>query len=585
YPEGQDEIVSVFTTADQSFDWEVSEFVVPEPEKLVVYEVLIRDFTDNQDIKTVTDTLSYLKRLGINAIELMPFNEFEGNDSWGYNPSFYFATDKAYGTVEDYKTFIDECHKEGIAVIMDMVLNHSYGQSPFARMYLGEDGKPFNNPWYNTDSNIENPGLSWGYDFNHESLETQALVDSVCSYWINEYKVDGFRFDFTKGFSNTPYPIDGDEWANGPDPDRIRILKRMADEIWKRKSDAVVMFEHLADNAEEKELANHGILMWGNANHNYNEATMGYNEGTKSDLSWTSYKKRGWNEPHIVNYMESHDEERLMYKNLQYGNSEGDYDVTDLKTALRRTEAAAVFFIPVPGPKMIWQFGELGFDLSINRCTDGSVSDECRLAQKPAKWEYMNDEDRMRLYSVYQLLNEMKINEPVFATNDFDLEVGGALKRIELNMSGTDVRIIGNFGVTKASIKPNFSTTGKWYNIFARDSMQVTDMDMEILLQPGEYVMYSQKKLSGFDTHTSVEDGLEETLLHISPNPFRFDVTISLEGSSGRYELYNITGMKVKSGQLYQQQSTLNWGDLPSGHYILRINVDNKVLVKKMIKR
>ncbi|WP_262327671.1 alpha-amylase family glycosyl hydrolase [Carboxylicivirga litoralis] len=583
YPEGQDEIVSVFTTADQSFDWEINEFVVPDPEKLVVYEMLIRDFTDNQDVKTITDTLSYLKRLGVNAIELMPFNEFEGNDSWGYNPSFYFATDKAYGLIEDYKTFIDECHKEGIAVIMDMVLNHSYGQSPFARMYLGEDGKPLDNPWYNTDHNMAEPAAQWGYDFNHESIETQALVDSICSYWMSEYNIDGFRFDFTKGFTNTSYPA-GD-WASAYDASRIEILKRMADEIWKRKSDAIVMFEHLSDNDEETELANHGILLWGNANHNYNEATMGYTEENKSDLSWTSYKQRGWNDAHVVNYMESHDEERLMYKNLQYGNSDGDYDVTELKTALKRCEAAAVFFIPIPGPKMIWQFGELGFDLSINRCTDGTVSDDCRLAQKPAMWQYKDDEDRMHLYSVYQLLNEMKTNEGVFSTNDFTLDVGGAMKRIELNMSGTDVRIIGNFGVTKAAIQPKFSTTGKWYNIFAKDSMQVTDANMEIMLQPGEYVMYSQKKLSGFDTNTSVDDAMEKAKFEVSPNPFTSEVAIAFEGSSGRYELYNITGMKVKSGQLYEQQSTLNWSDLPSGHYILRIEVDNQVIVKKLIKR
>ncbi len=581
YPDGQDEIVSVFTTADQTFNWEVPGFVAPEPDKLIVYEVLIRDFTDNQDIKTITDTLSYLKRLGVNAIELMPFNEFEGNDSWGYNPSFYFATDKAYGTVEDYKIFIDECHKEGIAVIMDMVLNHSYGQSPFARMYLGEDGKPLNNPWYNTDHNMAEPAAQWGYDFNHESIHTQELIDSICSYWMSEYKIDGFRFDFTKGFTNTPYPV-GD-WASKYDADRIAILKRMASAIWYRKDDALVIFEHLSENSEEKELSNHGngILFWGNANHDYNEATMGY----PSNLRWVSYEERGWDVPGIINYMESHDEERLMYKNLQYGNSEGDYFVRDLKTALRRCEAAAAFFIPVPGPKMIWQFGELGFDLSINRCTDGSVSDDCRLSPKPAKWEYVDDEDRMRLFSVYQWLNELKTNEPVFATDDFTLNVANATKRIELNMSGSDVRIIGNFGVEAASITPNFSTKGKWYNIFVKDSLQVNDTQMEVMLQPGEYVIYSQKKLSGFDTHTSSKDDLIEKQLVVSPNPFSSEVSISFDGQGHRYELYNVTGARVKSGQLNQQRLTFNWSDLPSGHYIIRLEVDNEVLIKKLLKR
>jgi len=588
YPEGKaDGIVSVLSTAGNTFNWQVQNFKVPEPEKLVVYEVLIRDFTANQDIKTITDTLSYLKRLGVNAVELMPFNEFEGNDSWGYNPSFYFATDKAYGTVDDYKIFIDECHKNGMAVIMDMVFNHSYSQSPFAQMYLGSDGKPLNNPWYNTEHNMAEPAAQWGYDFNHESKHTQALVDSVCHYWMTEYKIDGFRFDFTKGFTNTSYGV-GD-WASAYDASRITILKRMASEIWKVKNDALVIFEHLSDNAEEKELAHHGngILMWGNANHNYNEATMGYHEGDKSDLSWTSYKKREWSKPHIVNYMESHDEERLMYKNLQYGNSNGNYDVTDLNTALKRCEAAAAFLIPVPGPKMIWQFGELGFELSINRCTDGSVKEDCRLSQKPPKWEYQKDASRQRLFSVYQRLIELKKNEPVFSTPDYTMDVAGAVKQMALNHAGSDVRIVGNFGVTAADVKPGFSATGKWYNIFAADSIVVSNKDMTIRFQPGEYAIYSQKKLSGFDTFTSVEDGkVMADQVVVSPNPFSAELRIrtTLSGPVN-YGLYSLTGAKVKQGVLEQRTISLHWNDLPPGHYILRLRNSEQVVVKKLIKR
>lgn len=255
------------------------------------------------------DKIGYLKTLGVNAIELMPFNEFEGNDSWGYNPSFYFATDKAYGTSNDFKTFIDACHTNGIAVIMDIVLNHSYGQSPMVRMYQNGDRVSSENPWYNTVS--PNTSYSWGYDFNHESSYTKRFVDSVCAYWMKEYKIDGFRFDFTKGFTNTPG--DGQQY----DPSRIKVLKRIADEIRKRKSNAIIIFEHLADNSEERELSDYGILLWGNMNYNTNEATMGWGEESgggslKGDLSRASYKNRGWNKPNLVSYMESHDEERII---------------------------------------------------------------------------------------------------------------------------------------------------------------------------------------------------------------------------------------------------------------------------------
>ena len=200
----------VVTTKQDNYQWKVENFTVPNPENLVIYEILIRDFTDQRKIAGVQGKLPYLRELGINAIELMPFNEFEGSDGWGYNPSFYFAPENSYGTSADFKAFIDECHVNGMAVIMDIVLNHSYGQSPMVRMYQSGSTVTADNPWYNVKSNFANPDAQWGYDFNHESPYTQAFVDSVCSYWMKEYKIDGYRFDFTKGFSNTPYPATGD---------------------------------------------------------------------------------------------------------------------------------------------------------------------------------------------------------------------------------------------------------------------------------------------------------------------------------------------------------------------------------------
>ena len=78
---------------------------------------------------------NYIERLEINAIELMPTNEFEGNSSWGYNPNYYFAPDKYYGPRNNFKAFVDACHERGIAVIIDLVLNHAYGSCPFVQMY------------------------------------------------------------------------------------------------------------------------------------------------------------------------------------------------------------------------------------------------------------------------------------------------------------------------------------------------------------------------------------------------------------------------------------------------------------------
>lgn len=283
YPTGKTfNIVSVFQTAQPEFEWEVNDFEKPPKESLIIYELLIRDFVDTHHYQTLIDTLDYLENLGVTAIELMPVSEFEGNSSWGYNPMVYFAPDKYHGTKNDLKEFIDEAHKRGMAVILDIVLNHAYGLNPMVQMYWdGPNNRPAaNNPWFNVES--PNPVFAWGNDFNHESQHTKDFVDRVNSYWLTEYKFDGFRFDFTKGFTNTP----GD--GGGFDAARIRILKRMADEIWKVDQDAYVILEHFAPNSEEEELSDYGIMIWGNINSNYNEATMGYHEGFKSNFSGVS---------------------------------------------------------------------------------------------------------------------------------------------------------------------------------------------------------------------------------------------------------------------------------------------------------
>ena len=132
YPTGKAEgIVSVLQTGQTAYNWKVKNFERPASEQLVIYEMLIRDFTEEHTFNAAKEKLEYLKNLGVNAIELMPVNEFEGNTSWGYNPSFYFAVDKYYGTKNDLRAFVDECHSQGMAVIIDLVLNHSFGQSPF----------------------------------------------------------------------------------------------------------------------------------------------------------------------------------------------------------------------------------------------------------------------------------------------------------------------------------------------------------------------------------------------------------------------------------------------------------------------
>ena len=144
-------IVSVLQTNAPAYNWAINNFSRPDKRNLVVYELLLRDFLAAHDWKTLRDTLSYLKTMGVNAIEIMPFNEFEGNESWGYNPDYFLAPDKYYGPKNTLKEFIDSCHSKGIAVLMDIALNHTTGLNPLAALYwnAATNQPAANNPWLN----------------------------------------------------------------------------------------------------------------------------------------------------------------------------------------------------------------------------------------------------------------------------------------------------------------------------------------------------------------------------------------------------------------------------------------------------
>ncbi|HWC54411.1 MAG TPA: alpha-amylase family glycosyl hydrolase, partial [Chitinophagaceae bacterium] len=338
-------VVSIVQTGQTAYNWQVTNFNRPDKRNLIIYELLLRDFVGNHDWNTLRDTLNYLKNLGVNAVEIMPFNEFEGNLSWGYNPDFYFAPDKYYGPSNTLKTFIDSCHKKGIAVIMDIALNHSFGLSPLVQLYWdAANNRPAaNNPWFNP---VAKHPYNVGYDMNHESLATRYFVSRVVEHWLTDYKIDGFRFDLAKGFTQTQTcdnngnNCDVNAWG-AYDASRIAIWKRYYDTLQLKSPGCYAILEHFAANTEETELSNYGMMLWGNMAYNYQQAAMGYN--TDWNFEGGIFTNRGWTNPYLVTYMESHDEERMMYKNLQYGNSSGSYNIKDLNTALKRIEMCGAF--------------------------------------------------------------------------------------------------------------------------------------------------------------------------------------------------------------------------------------------------
>ncbi len=576
YPTGKAEgIVGVVAPGADEYQWDVTNFTPPTNDKLVVYELLVRDFVSSHDIKNITKELDYLEELGITAIELMPVNEFEGNNSWGYNPSFYFAFDKYYGTSDNYKAFIDSCHVRGIAVIMDMVLNHAYFQCPLVKLYFdadaGEYGQPSaQNPWFNETA--PNTSYSWGADFNHESTHTQDFVKRVVEYWMTEYKIDGFRFDFTKGFTNTS----GDGYAY--DASRITTLKRIYNEIKSINSNAYMICEHFCASSEEKELANYGMMIWGNNNNAYMQCAMGWKDN--SSILSVSHNNKGWDYPNVMAYEESHDEERMMSKALRYGNSSNGYNVKDTATALDRIELNAAFFLTIPGPKMIWQFGELGYDYSIDY--------NGRTGEKPIRWDYYNDTDRRDVYDVYSKINKLRAKYDVFSSwNHSITEFSSTFtKRINIYSDDVNVAVIGNFDVASQWVEPNFSATGKWYEFFSGDSVDVTSTDMGVELQPGEYRLYSNKKLT-VDDVKDVElvdvPEIKAQEVKVFPNPVSNCLYVESEQTIDAVRLFNITGQLVKKQMCYSSKAQVIVSEIPAGTYLLQITGSNFNRVSKVV--
>ena len=578
FPAGAKQLVSAFQINKPEYAWKHKDFKVEDKNDLVIYEMLFRDFSMTKDIAGAIENFDYIKNLGVNAVELMPIQEFDGNLSWGYNPNHWFALDKAYGTREEYKKFIDLCHQNGIAVIVDVVYNHATGSHPWAKMWW--DGANSctaeNNPWFNV---LPTHPYNVYHDMNHENEMVKEHVKRSLEYLLTEYDVDGFRFDLTKGFTQKKTDPDVGAWGRY-DQSRVDILKGYADHIWSVNSDAVVIFEHLSDWDEEKVLAEHGIQLWRNVNHEYRTAVTG---GAGNFGNMYSTDPFGG----FVGYMESHDEERICYgagvdassvtwgicgtltnwssditmaadgvffsaKNVtfkaddmfkirkvgewndafNYGaktkgdklplNTEyeltlgsgsqdmavpaaGTYDVyfslaakkvwlmeagkrpadpsvtpgggaaeDPLTVAMRRAGASAAFFLTVPGPKMIWQFGEIGYDYSID------YND--RTGEKPVVTDqYMAVPARKALYDTYAALLKFRRENPRFFDSDasFTWTPTGTLKKITCTVDGKSFHVVGNFD------KKNVSYTvpsGTW-----TDYINGGTVSGNITLKEGEF--------------------------------------------------------------------------------------------------
>ncbi len=384
------------------YDWTATDFKAPAKTDLVIYEMLFRDFTGtegqsrgNGTVRAAIEKIPYLKQLGVNAVELLPINEFNGNNSWGYNPNFYFAPDKAYGTPQDYKEFIDLCHKEGIAVILDVVFNQSDWQHPWFRMYQAGS-----NPFFNATAPHAYSVLN---DWNQGYPLVERQWTDMLRFWLEEFRIDGFRFDLVKGLGdNDSYANSGDSGTNAYNKSRVERMKRLHAAMREVNPDAYFINENLATAKEENEMAEDGELNWANVNNAGCQFAMGYS--SDSNLNRMYAVKDNRTAGSTVAYLESHDEQRLAYKQIKWGVA-GVKD--NHRVAMQRCGAAAAQMILVPGSHMIWMFSEMGNDQNTKDNNGGNNT-----SPKKVNWSLLDDPDNAGLVESYRSMIALRLSNP-----------------------------------------------------------------------------------------------------------------------------------------------------------------------------
>ena len=471
YPQAADGYCTVIQTGRAPYAWSDAtlNFKRPDKNNLIIYELWIYDYTPFRSIPALAERLDYLETLGVNAIELMPVCEFDGNYNWGYSPNHYFALDKAYGSPDMLKAFVDECHKRGMAVILDMVFNHATGLNPMNKLYpYGTELK--DNPWFNvTPPHSDNVYEDWNHDF----VPAKTMFTRALQYWLREYKVDGYRMDLSHGLCGTTNNAVShimDYYEKG--------VKAVAE-------DAYFILEHWGSNmgSDRPKLVNAGMLCWENTNNAYCQTAMGW---LKDGDGFGNANKDGY-----VSYCESHDEERMQYKCKQWGNGAIK---TDEGVRLGRIAENVVFNVLLNGPHMIWQYEEIGFDFSINSSLDKpngtSNDDRCSKKPRPENRGYFQDSRRMAQYAKVAQACQLRTRllPEVFTGDPTTVSVGSG-KAVRTIQWGSDVFVVANFHATSA--QDATLPAGTWYDYYAGGTSVVGGTTLS--LHAGEVRIFTGK--------------------------------------------------------------------------------------------
>ncbi|MDE7179869.1 MAG: hypothetical protein K2N88_01545 [Muribaculaceae bacterium] len=548
-----------------AYDWKVKNFKGAPKNDLVIYELLFRDFTGtegralgNGTVRLAMEKLPYLKELGINAIELLPINEFNGNLSWGYNPNYYFALDKAYGTPQDYKEFIDKCHELGIAVILDVVFNQA-DNHPWYQLYPSTS-----NPFFNRTAPHAYSVLNdWNQGY---PLVRQQWYDMV-RFWLSEYNVDGFRFDLVKGLGNNDSYLNASEDAtNAYNASRVANMKAIHDAMREVNPDAYFINENLAGAKEENEMAADGELNWANVNNAGCQFAMGYSSSSNLQRMWAL--KDGRTAGSTVSYLESHDEQRLAYKQNQWGEVgvKGNH-----KVSMQRCGSAAAQMLMVPGSHMIWMFSEMGDAQNTKDANGGNNT-----SNKIVNWSLLDDPDNAGLARNYGELIRIRLDNPELFTDngDYTLAFSSWKQRTAYTTAGDkELYLVVNPSITAPVTVQNVKfkkSDNTAYHIASCsfDSEPSFDAAAKTITVPANcYAVITTTNISGVEDVTY--DSIEATRVYTDAG------RIVVVNNAGPVEVYTLDGVLTATTSGDASISAA------PGFYVVRAGgITSKVLVK-----
>lgn len=441
-----------------TYVWQHDDKPLPADHELVIYEMHVGDFSGGEDdpyergkYRHVLEKLDYLCDLGINAIELMPVKEYPGDHSWGYNPRYFFASESSYGTTEGLKRLVDECHARGIRVLMDGVYNHSEMECPLTQID--------HDYWYHHEP--RDPENNWGPEFNYEhydeALETypaRRFIGEVVRFWINEYHIDGIRYDAARQIANYDFM----HWI-------VQETKKTAG-----TKPFYNIAEHIPDTPE---ITNVDGPMDGCWHETFYHCILSHICGETFDLEALEAvlepKRRGYmGVTNVVNYLTSHDHNHLMAELA-------DRNIFD-EAAFKRAKLGAALLMTAVGIPMIWMGEEFG------------EYKHKTIEQAKIEWALLKNDLNCGLFDYYKgLIALRKGNHALYTDNinffheNVDAKV---LAYVRWNDEGSRVVVVANFSdqFLAGYTVPEFPENGVWhewtgnYDIESGENSIMTDL-------------------------------------------------------------------------------------------------------------